>query len=145
MLPRPSAALLALLLALPWAGCDDVPTETVSRCHPNDAACAGFLGAHALVEADLAVGARVFGERCAKCHGPTGKGVGDPNPGDLTDPAWQRKLSDDEIAGIIKAGRGMKMPGFQLPPLELRSVIAHLRTLAPAAEAPPARERGKGY
>jgi mono/diheme cytochrome c family protein len=64
----------------------------------------------------------IFENRCAPCHGATGKGDGagsanlTPKPRDFTDPAWQKSMSDEQIEQVIKlggaaAGKSPMMPG----------------------------------
>lgn len=140
--------LIPILLILTSAlGCDDVPTQTVSRCYPDDGACEEFLGARANVVANAEVGQQVFKDRCSRCHGVDGMGMGFVDRADFTSPGWQRRWSDSELGGIITAGRGMKMPGARLPPLELKSVVSHIRsfdTQRGKSDAPIAPKEGQG-
>ena len=52
----------------------------------------------------------IFKSRCTMCHGPTGKGDGaaaaalNPKPRDLSDPAWQKSVTDEHIEQIILGG-----------------------------------------
>ncbi len=120
------SVVIAAAVAL-TAGCNEVPTETVSRCYPNEGDCAAFTGENARVEPNAAVGLAVYQKICASCHGLDGDGMGNSDRGKFSDPGWQRKWSDSELSGIVTAGRGMKMPGFRLSPLELKSVVVHVR------------------
>jgi mono/diheme cytochrome c family protein len=60
----------------------------------------------------------VYEEKCANCHGSTGKGDGpesklhDPLPADLTDPKTTSPLTDGEIFYQISEGR-RPMPSFK--------------------------------
>ncbi|MFT5429804.1 MAG: cytochrome c5 [Myxococcota bacterium] len=126
---KPLFLVAAVVFALLLSGCDDLPKETTSRCYPDESACAGFLGANASVEPDLAMGADLFRRHCTSCHGSDGRGNGFPDRGDFTDPKWHTKWSDTDLFGIIKAGRGSKMPGFRLPTRELKSLTFLLRSL----------------
>ncbi|MFT7622257.1 MAG: mono/diheme cytochrome c family protein [Myxococcota bacterium] len=129
MKPEALVSLVAILLALTTLmGCEEVPTQTVNKCYPTEGACAEFLGANARVEASLELGEKVFLRTCAGCHGRDGKGAGNVDRGDFGDPGWHRRWSDEELMGIVTAGRGMKMPGSRLPPLELKSVVAYVRS-----------------
>jgi len=123
-----SYAALVALVCLSTA-CDDVPKEVVVRCVPAGADCESFMGANAHVEPDRALGGEIFSRQCATCHGRDGRGNGFPDRGDFSAPDWHKKWSDSELFGIIKAGRGAKMPGFRLPPRELKSVTLYLRSL----------------
>ena len=52
----------------------------------------------------------IFQTRCTPCHGATGAGEGavaatlSPKPRDLTSQEWQKSVTDDYIANIIKYG-----------------------------------------
>ena len=67
-------------------------------------------------------GATIYQERCASCHGVTGKGDGagaailNPKPRDHTDKAWQASVTDEEIGKTILlggagVGKSPLMPG----------------------------------
>jgi len=64
----------------------------------------------------------LFGQLCATCHGPDGKGDGavarslPVKPRNYTDPAWQASVTDDQIKEIIlrggkAVGKNEMMPG----------------------------------
>jgi mono/diheme cytochrome c family protein len=59
---------------------------------------------------------KIFGEDCAMCHGDSGDGKGDLvadmhlTMKDLTDPNALNGMSDGDLFGLIKTGKG-KMPG----------------------------------
>jgi mono/diheme cytochrome c family protein len=69
-------------------------------------------------EANLSAAKPVYSEKCANCHGDTGKGDGsdatmyDPAPADLTDATKMKKVTDGEIFYQISVGR-KPMPSFQ--------------------------------
>ena len=52
----------------------------------------------------------IFKTRCTTCHGADGKGDGpaavalNPKPRDMTDKAWQKSVSDEQIDKIIVGG-----------------------------------------
>ncbi len=52
----------------------------------------------------------VMSQRCALCHGASGRSDGimsktlQPRPRDLSDPAWQRAASDEQIRKVILGG-----------------------------------------
>jgi mono/diheme cytochrome c family protein len=66
--------------------------------------------------------ASVFKNRCATCHGETGKGdtqVGaalNPKPRDYTDAAWQKSVTDEELAKIIVEGGAAVGKSPMMPP-----------------------------
>jgi mono/diheme cytochrome c family protein len=64
----------------------------------------------------------LFGQLCATCHGPDGKGDGavakslPVKPRNYTDPTWQASVTDDQIKEIIlrggkAVGKNEMMPG----------------------------------
>lgn len=59
----------------------------------------------------------IYKEKCAQCHGETGKGDGReaylhiPTPSDLTDPGRMNAMSDGELFYKISHGK-RPMPGF---------------------------------
>jgi mono/diheme cytochrome c family protein len=52
----------------------------------------------------------IFKTRCTMCHGPGGKGDGPagmaltPRPRNMTDPEWQKSVTDEHIEKIIVGG-----------------------------------------
>lgn len=79
----------------------------------------------------LADGARVWQSTCSPCHGPTGKGDG-PAGRALRVPnlsTRQASMSDQQLAEIIKNGRG-QMPAFgSFPPELIDALVKKIRTL----------------
>jgi len=69
-------------------------------------------------------------KRCASCHGPIGRGDGPQGPmlkaPDLTRDDWQAKVSDAQIAEVIRTGRG-KMPAFELSEPQMKAVVQRIR------------------
>jgi cytochrome c oxidase cbb3-type subunit 3 len=85
--------------------------------------------------AAVRLGRNLFLNRCATCHGSDGGGAkGFPN---LTDAAWLWGGSPEAIAQTIGGGRTGVMPalGAALGPAGVDEVIAHLRSIGPAAAA----------
>jgi cytochrome c6 len=76
---------------------------------------------------DPFVGAQIYNERCALCHGANGKAVIAGTPDFL----YTNLLSkpDYELKTFIKAGKGI-MPAFQgvLKDQEILDVISYIRT-----------------
>ncbi|MDB4995948.1 MAG: uncharacterized protein JWM74_3380 [Myxococcaceae bacterium] len=82
-------------------------------------------------------------QTCASCHGMLGRGDGPNGPmvqaPDLTLPAWQAKVKDEEIAATIKNGKN-KMPKFDLPDRVVAGLVARIRGSAGAgSDAPPGK------
>jgi mono/diheme cytochrome c family protein len=88
------------------------------------------------------LGRDVYQRYCQVCHGETGGGDGfnafnlDPHPRDFSDPAFQSRKSDADLADAVKrggAGVGLTslMPpwGRTLSGRQIDSVVLYLRTL----------------
>jgi mono/diheme cytochrome c family protein len=71
-------------------------------------------------------------QQCTNCHGPMGKGDGQMGPmlhaPDLTSAELQAKVTDQEMAAIIKGGKD-KMPAFNLPEPVLQAMVARIRQM----------------
>jgi len=94
---------------------------------------------------DVARGQKVNAERCAKCHGKTGKGDGaslkkldvDVKPVDWTDKKAMAKWNDADTAKIIRQGgkgigKSEVMPAYQgkLSDAEIDDLLAYIRSLS---------------
>ena len=88
------------------------------------------------------LGKITFTHYCQTCHGESGAGDGfnafnlDPHPRDLSDPEFQKKKSDAELADAIQrggAGVGLSalMPpwGHTLSARQIDELVLYLRTL----------------
>lgn len=91
------------------------------------------------------LGARVFTDRCASCHGEQGKGDGpaaaglQPKPKDLSRPRLPEERKPPSRMEIIRSGSpGTAMVGFAgaLSAEELDAVIGHVQALAHGGQAP---------
>jgi mono/diheme cytochrome c family protein len=111
------------------------------------------VAARAPVESyELRLGKGLYLHYCQTCHGETGTGDGfnafnlDPRPRNLSDPAFQKKRSDAELADTIRrggAGVGLSalMPpwGHTLSARQIDEVILSVRALRKdSAPEPPA-------
>ena len=87
---------------------------------------------HSYTQADIENGARLYQSSCAGCHGPDGDMV----PGvELQRGRFRRGTSDTEIMRLIQFG----IPGTTMPPssfseAQAGSIVAFLRSAAPAAD-----------
>ena len=99
--------------------------------------CILFIGLGLLLgcsKADNATdGEKLYNAACARCHGETGAGgqsLAGVQPRDLSDPAWQKTVRDEELRDLIQQGRG-QMPGFgdALSLDKIDKVVKHLRVL----------------
>jgi mono/diheme cytochrome c family protein len=89
-----------------------------------------------------ATGEKIFQSRCFVCHGRDGRGLGPASSGlsqkpqDLTDPSWQRSVTDDQIKTVIRAGgaimgkSGAMPPNSDLTNEDLNSLLEYVRRLA---------------
>src|SRR5579862_86369 len=86
-------------------------------------------------------GATIFKNNCAKCHGIDGKGVAGLKTPNFTDPKLQASLTDDQIIDTIHHGRkGTIMPAWQgkLSEDEIKLAAAHIRSFGEASNSNPA-------
>jgi cytochrome c551/c552 len=86
-------------------------------------------------------GEKIFQSRCFVCHGRDGRGSGPASQGlaqkpqDLTDPIWQRGVTDDQIKNVIRAGGAIMGKSGAMPPNpdlsgdELNSLLEYVRHL----------------
>jgi len=77
---------------------------------------------------------------CATCHGQLGRGDGPQGPmvqaRDLSDPAWQASVTDQQLADSILHGRG-RMPPSGLPPDTVQGLVHLVRLFNRTRFAPP--------
>jgi putative heme-binding domain-containing protein len=97
---------------------------------------------HSYTAADIENGSRLYQSSCAGCHGPGGDMV----PGiDLLRNQFRRATSDVEIIAIIRTGiQGTTMPPSSFSETEAGTIVAFLRSAAPAAGPGPGFGRGGG-
>jgi len=96
-------------------------------------------------QADLPGTRRIYLDKCAECHGDTGKGDGSqgkmyaPLPSDLSDATRMRSVSDGELFFRISEGH-RPMPAFRkrLTEEQRWQLVLYLRSLT-AAPAPGSR------
>jgi high-affinity iron transporter len=138
------AGLLGLCLPLGCQGRGSRPTEYVVEPAPVVAAEA------------RATGERLYGERCARCHGASGAGDGPeaasvhPRPQRLTDRVWQANVSNARLRKVLifgggSVGKSPRMPGYAdlaKQPEVVDALVAIVRSFAapqPAAAGPAAQ------
>ena len=85
-------------------------------------------------------GAGVFLRTCSGCHGPDGRGSQRPGfkvpPRNLRDPSM-RAFSDDDIARVVREGKGQMPPfGKLISPEDLSALVRFVRTLHGGGAAP---------
>src|SRR5438132_3631077 len=84
----------------------------------------------------VALGNKVYQERCALCHGPEGKGDGpaaaglNPKPRNHTDGKYMNSRTDAQLLEVIHHGKGaMPAWGGILTETEINAVLKHVRSL----------------
>ena len=141
---RTATLALLVFLLLPGA-CARKPAPAVAKT-PS---AAGTPVAPPPLRYEVRLGKVTFTHYCQTCHGESGAGDGfnafnlDPHPRDLSDPQFQKKKSDAELADAIQrggAGVGLSalMPpwGHTLSARQIDELVLYLRTL-PALRKPP--------
>jgi len=119
-----------------------LPSACVRRSRPANSSSASAAASPAPVSYDLRLGRGVFQHYCLICHGESGTGDGfnafnlDPKPRDLSDPAFQKKTSDADLADAIRRGGGgvglsplMPPWGKTLSPRQVDGVVLYIRSL----------------
>jgi len=73
--------------------------------------------------------AALYARHCTRCHGKDGK-RSRSGARDLTDPAWQDRVSDERIFNVISNGKG-HMPAFsqKMSESEIESLAQFVRGL----------------
>jgi cytochrome c oxidase cbb3-type subunit 3 len=113
----------------------------LGACHRRPAAQTQAAEQVAPPSYEQRVGADLYNHYCQACHGDKGAGDGfnsynlDPHPQDLSDPGFQKKKTDADLADAIRRGGGgvglsMLMPpyGHTLTSQQIDEVILYLRT-----------------
>lgn len=117
----------------PPAGNDPPPTSGADAEPAGDKAASPASG--------RAEGNKLFKQKCAVCHGENGMGDGpgsaalDPKPRAFGDPAWQAKVTDEDLKKVILYG-GMAVgmsavmpasPELRKKPEVIDALIAKIR------------------
>jgi mono/diheme cytochrome c family protein len=114
----------------------------VAACARRSPATPKSAGTKSLPSYELRLGRATYQHYCQTCHGETGAGDGfnafnlDPHPRDLSDPAFQKKKTDADLADTIQrggAGVGLSplMPpwGKTLSQAQIGQTILYIRSL----------------
>lgn len=82
-------------------------------------------------KADLALGAKVFAEYCASCHGEKGQGNREFGAPNLTDPLWLYGADRQTIMDGLWNGRGGVMPAWagRLDDTTIKALTIYVYTL----------------
>jgi len=83
----------------------------------------------------LAQGKKYYGYDCAMCHGKTGDGKGEVDPGDkvpdFSNPASLKDKTDGELFCSLKKGKGhMPLENIRITPNELWNLVNYVRSLS---------------
>jgi mono/diheme cytochrome c family protein len=126
----------SLVLALGLVGCSRPATrEWTAQDHDVEPTAPGSPSpapTRALTPAErgAALIDAAWSANCASCHGPDGRGDGPTGPmvkaPDLTRRELLDKATDDDLATVVKTGRG-KMPKFDLPPEVVLGLVKRIR------------------
>lgn len=132
-----SRIALALLLGLLAVACDEgrgatrewTPADHDQPQGPNrQVAAASARAPGSAVDPSLVE--LSWQQKCASCHGPQGRGDGPQGAmvaaPDLTRDDFLSRAKDEEIATVIRQGRG-RMPPFDLPPSVLDGLVKRIR------------------
>ena len=120
-----------------------IPAFGTRLCHLSFVMLLAICHSPTVSAADSsAPGEKIFQSRCFVCHGRDGRGSGPASQGlaqkpqDLTDPSWQRSVTDDQIKTVIRAGgaiigkSGAMPPNPDLTNEDLNSLLEFVRHLA---------------
>lgn len=110
---------------LPWI-ITVIPIESQVRRDPNRPATAGET---------------VYRQQCVRCHGEERQGVGTAPP--LL--ALGHRMKDEDLARLLKTGRGGTHPTFDLPAGEMKSLADHLFDRDRPTVAAPNRSKRPEY
>lgn len=88
--------------------------------------------------AEVVDGRALFAMTCARCHGPEGNGGpaswdGGPAPRNFHDRAFQSSRTDEQLAQVIREGKGGAMPPFGslYDDKQVAALVRHLRSCDP--------------
>lgn len=112
-----------------WRPSDHDHTENPGndqvQVDPNDAGVPAVPGLE-----DVTIVA--WQQNCTPCHGQLGRGDGPRGPmlkaTNLSDPAWQASVTDQQIGATIKLGKGA-MPSFKLPDVTIANLVKLVRMM----------------
>lgn len=149
---------LVLALALITSACGETQPElrewqpsdhhTANAASPSDRRAAPPEdSAEDPEQTEIRAATALFQTMCASCHGASGRGDGPGRPpaasiADFSATSFQSSRSDDDLASIIRDGRGGFMPAFgdQLSPTGVLALVRHVRRLGTPAAASGAPE-----
>lgn len=140
MPPSRFAQSVAFLLgAIALGACDRAPSAEGlrewsaadhDRKDENARVATGQQSTGARDAAAAGLGELAWRNQCASCHGMLGRGDGPQgqmvNATDLSNPQWQARVTNQDIATAIRQGKG-RMPKFDLPDEVVTSLVEQVR------------------
>ena len=146
----PGGLALAMLLAATLWGCGGKSSQSDSNSATSSTPATGSTATATPAESSttpvppagevsLALGEKVFKQRCVLCHGPDGHGNGTaaaalkPHPRNFHDAAYMKSRTDEQLLLTIHNGKG-PMPAWKtiLSEAEMRSALLYVRQFANA-------------
>ncbi len=112
-----------------WTAADhDQPKESQAQAPKPQARPSNADESASLVEL-------AWQKNCVQCHGPIGRGDGPQGAmvkaPDLTRDEWQKSVTDQEIAAVIRNGKN-KMPKFELSEAIVDGLVKRIRAVRKA-------------
>jgi len=116
------------------------PNSDQVEVDQNDAGAGGMLGISEVIVV-------AWRQNCVTCHGTIGRGDGPQGrmlrATDLTKPDWQSGITDENIARVIRTGKGT-MPAFNLPDTTVEGLVRLIRLLDASRYAEAAAAAASG-
>ena len=115
-----------------WTPADHDRAEEKARISAGAQAPAQARGDGGARDDLAAVVELTWRQQCSTCHGMLGRGDGPNGPmvkaPDLTREDWQAKVSDEDIAAIIRNGKG-QMPKFDMSEPVVAGLVVRVRAV----------------
>ncbi len=91
----------------------------------------GLSGLEVAEGADLDLGATVYADYCAACHGPAGEGSRDLGAPDLSNNIWLYGADVETIVTSVREGRASVMPAWEgrLDPVTTKALAVYVHSL----------------
>jgi mono/diheme cytochrome c family protein len=86
----------------------------------------------------------LFAQNCARCHGPSGRGISSVGTPDFTSSGVQASLNDRQIADTIRNGKSGRMPAFgkELNSDQISSLAAYVRSFGTSSSGSSNKSSG---
>jgi mono/diheme cytochrome c family protein len=123
MINKGRVGLGLIAAAIVAAGCTEKQQQAEQGTgQPAKVAAEAPKAAEVLTPEVRAEAAEIFSSRCTPCHGPKGGGDGPasaglmPRPANLSNPAWQKSVTDEHIEKIVAYGGAAVGKSPAMPP-----------------------------